>query len=65
MRVPSRIIRAALVRAWWWLRQVSGDAAYENYVRWAGREAASRVQSPEEFYLDTLRRKYARVSRCC
>lgn len=22
---------------WWWFRQVSGDAAYENYLDWAGR----------------------------
>jgi uncharacterized short protein YbdD (DUF466 family) len=65
MRVLSRIVRLALGRAWWWLRQVSGDAAYENYVRRAGRAVASRVLSREEFYLDTLRRKYARVSRCC
>jgi len=59
-----------LGRAWWWLRQVSGDDAYENYLRRAvagkargGKDA--RPMSPEEFYLDALRRRYAGVSRCC
>jgi len=71
---------------WWWLRQVTGDAAYENYLCWAsqrGGTAAVRnpvpgsvvlgdaadtcrgLLSPERFYLDTLGRKYAGVSRCC
>lgn len=64
--------------AWWWLRQVSGDAAYDNYLRGV-RAAASaafspdasrpscreRVLSAEEFYLDSLRRRYSGVSRCC
>jgi putative selenoprotein len=58
-------------RAWLWLRQVSGDAAYENYLRCAGRRtlpaehSAARLLSPVEFYLDALRRRYSSVSRCC
>lgn len=60
-------------RAWSWLRQVSGDAAYENYLRCARRKtlpgAAERsapvLLSPAEFYLDALRRRYSGVSRCC
>jgi Selenoprotein, putative len=66
--------------AWWWLRQVMGDAAYENYLRSAARhrgaqEAAKdcceqtgregRLLTREEFYLDALRRRYSGVSRCC
>jgi uncharacterized short protein YbdD (DUF466 family) len=61
--------------AWSWVRQVSGDAAYENYLRHAihGRQnevlsGASAVATPlsrAEFYLDSLRRRYSTVSRCC
>ena len=61
-----------LFGAWSWLRQVSGDAAYENYLRCARRQTpcgaaagAAPVLSPAEFYLDALRRRYSGVSRCC
>jgi uncharacterized short protein YbdD (DUF466 family) len=61
---------AALARAWWWLRQVSGDAAYENYLRsrrraTPARPHCGRIASREEFYLDSLRRRYSGPSRCC
>ena len=53
----------------WWLRQVSGDAAYENYLRSAPRACGSGhlqpVMTREEFYVDLLRRRYTGVSRCC
>jgi hypothetical protein len=64
-------------RAWSWLRQVSGDAAYENYLLCAQRTcnahkalsvAANGSRPPlsrAEFYLDSLRRRYSTVSRCC
>ncbi len=65
-------------RIWWWLRQVSGDAAYDNYLRHCGSEnlictgaACSGAKtfhtrvSPKQFYLERLERKYARISRCC
>ena len=59
---------------WWWLRQVSGDADYENYVRRDSRnsgaggneDCVSRAAiSAEEFYLENLRRKHSRINRCC
>lgn len=62
---------------WWWVRQVLGDAAYENYLRSQRRRVrsaechhgsgsgAARLLSREEFYLDMLRRRYSGVSRCC
>ncbi len=71
---------AALRKLWWFVRQASGDAAYENYLRSAGGgppgrrtsasgscddRGAAAVQSEEEFYLDALRRRYTGVSRCC
>jgi uncharacterized short protein YbdD (DUF466 family) len=61
-----------LLGAWSWLRQVSGDAAYENYLRCNTSHAdtgASAAPAPllsrGEFYLDSLRRRYSTVSRCC
>ena len=57
---------------WWWLRQVSGDADYENYLHrgsrdsCAGGSGVSRgAVSAEEFYLENLRRKHSRINRCC
>lgn len=55
---------------WWMARQISGDAAYENYVRCARKEgrtesAAGPPMSPESFYVDSLRRRYSQASRCC
>jgi uncharacterized short protein YbdD (DUF466 family) len=60
-----------LGRLWWWLRQFSGDAAYENYLASLARRDESaccgheRAVSREEFYLESLRRRYSGVSRCC
>lgn len=60
---------------WWWWRQVSGDAAYENYIRRAmGGSAehascepchAAKIVSQEQFYLDRLRREHTGINRCC
>jgi uncharacterized short protein YbdD (DUF466 family) len=53
-------------RVWSWLRAVTGDAAYENYVRRAANVPyQEKVLSQHEFYLDTLRRRYNTVNRCC
>jgi hypothetical protein len=81
---PNHIFSIAGVRRllrglWQWLREVSGDAAYETYLRSAaGRgccdtarreeragETPAPLMSREEFYLDSLRRRYSGVSRCC
>ena len=55
--------------AWMRLREASGDAAYESYVRHAARSprraGATPLLSREEFYLDALRRRYSSISRCC
>lgn len=53
----------ALALLWWWLRQVSGDAAYENYLRRASD--TPDVLSAEQFFLGQLKRKYSRANRCC
>ena len=52
----------AVRRLWSWLRQVSGDAAYENYLRHA---AAGATLTRSQFYLDSVRRQYSTPSRCC
>jgi uncharacterized short protein YbdD (DUF466 family) len=55
---------------WWVLRQIFGDAAYENYLRsvqrnWAQDANVSAPLSRDEFYLDSLQRKYSKINRCC
>jgi uncharacterized short protein YbdD (DUF466 family) len=57
-------------QVWWALRQIFGDAAYENYLQSIQRNAvgaasAAAPLSRDEFYLDSLRRKYSKISRCC
>jgi uncharacterized short protein YbdD (DUF466 family) len=62
------LARRALSRLWWYLRQVSGDAAYENYLhsrRGTNRAACAPPASPGEFYLESLARRYTRPNRCC
>ena len=62
---------------WRWLREVSGDDAYERYLTRAvsarvtlsepdGRaEGSASLLSPAEFYRERLERKYSRPCRCC
>ncbi len=47
---------------WGFLREASGDGAYDAYLRRAG--AGPRL-TRQEFYLDGLRRRYGQASRCC
>ena len=69
---------AGLQSLWWWLRQMSGDAAYENYLQCIRRKPpsvprekccddaqAGEILSREAFYKEGLRRRYNSVSRCC
>jgi len=75
----ARILVEGMNNFWTWLRQVSGDAAYDNYLRSQRKRArlpecnhgapqgacAVATLSREKFYLDSLRRRYTGVSRCC
>ena len=62
----SKMGFAAMFRGLWQgLREWSGDAAYETYVRCARKQLTAHVLSREEFYVEQLKRKYSRVSRCC
>jgi uncharacterized short protein YbdD (DUF466 family) len=68
---PRSPITRALEKAWRYLRQVTGDAAYENYVKYcAAKEsnsdpAATAIMTRAEFYRDALKRKYSTINRCC
>jgi uncharacterized short protein YbdD (DUF466 family) len=62
------LARGALGRAWWYLRQVSGDAAYENYLRSRDSQNCDSAAPPptrEEFYLEEITRRNSRPNRCC
>jgi hypothetical protein len=68
-------VRIAAAKLWWAVRQIFGDAAYENYLRNFNLRVESlqggvtggppSPLSPADFYLDSLRRRYSRISRCC
>jgi hypothetical protein len=58
---PSR-----LATLWRGLREWSGDAAYESYLRSKGANSGScRRLTAEEFYVEQLNRKYSRPDHCC
>ena len=71
--MPQKLKQAnrALRKAWQWLREVTGDAAYENYLRHCTANesrtsvSASTRMTRAEFYCDALRRKYSTINRCC
>jgi uncharacterized short protein YbdD (DUF466 family) len=72
MSIVTTLMRAiglARARAWWWLRQVTGDASYENYLRSMRHRGATQGGAAhldeKSFYLDQLRRRYSRLNRCC
>jgi hypothetical protein len=54
-------MRALLRSCWDFVRQVSGDAAYETYLRRAGE----RPLTPGAFWLEGLKRRYDKPERCC
>jgi len=49
---------------WDYLRAVMGDQAYERYLEVSVRKG-SKPLSAEAFYLDSIKRRYSTVSRCC
>ena len=75
--------------AWQALRHITGDAAYDTYVRYCktrhalggandpedrGSSVTNKTSHPtsnikimtrEQFYTDSLRRKYSTINRCC
>jgi uncharacterized short protein YbdD (DUF466 family) len=67
----NRITRVnrVLEKAWRYLREVTGDAAYENYVKYCAAENSNsnppKRMTRSEFYSDALKRKYSTINRCC
>lgn len=59
--MTARLV-AAVRRAWRHVREWSGDAAYETY---RARARETPPLSREEFYLESVERKYRQPSRCC
>jgi uncharacterized short protein YbdD (DUF466 family) len=60
------MIATELKRAWGYLRQVTGDDAYERYV--AHHAQAHADQPPltrEQFFRQRQDEKWSKVSRCC
>jgi uncharacterized short protein YbdD (DUF466 family) len=64
MRGLGSVLRAALSGLWSVARALSGDSAYETYLAHA-RRSGGPILTREEFYLDSVGRRYSRVSRCC
>ncbi|MCB5191107.1 YbdD/YjiX family protein [Methylobacillus arboreus] len=65
-----RFFRPALNRTWRFLRQVSGDDAYERYLRlYAANQKKHRHQAPplsrEAFFKAWQDEKWDGIKRCC
>lgn len=70
MRTILARFRFAVAHLWRGFRQATGDAAYESYLRSKSRTNSSEcaecgLLSRREFYLDSIRRKYSTIDRCC
>lgn len=57
-------IKRPLRCVWSWLRDLSGEAAYDAHLARV-RDGQVPLQTRAEFYLEALNRKYEGVSRCC
>jgi uncharacterized short protein YbdD (DUF466 family) len=62
-------VNRTLQKAWRYLRQVTGDAAYENYMKYCAAKKTNsnppKRMTRSEFYSDALKRKYSTINRCC
>ena len=65
MREGIRRVAGLAAKLWRGLREWSGDAAYETYVKRASRGGQVKRLSAAEFYVEQLNRKYSRPNRCC
>jgi uncharacterized short protein YbdD (DUF466 family) len=61
---PAGAIVTGFRSVWDFVRAVMGDQAYERYLD-SMRRAGTEPLSPKEFYLDSIKRRYSTVSRCC
>lgn len=62
MTMLSHWLRAA----WRYLREVSGDDAYERYLaHHASQHAGETQMTPKEYFAERQRQKWSGVTRCC
>ena len=64
MNRAARMLKLRVLAAWDYLRAVMGDQAYERYLEVTARQGTKPL-SAEDFYLDSVKRRYSTVSRCC
>jgi uncharacterized short protein YbdD (DUF466 family) len=63
---PPGVALGFLGLAWRFLRQVSGDDAYERYLRhMAERHPGETPMSRAEHFRFCQEQKWSRISRCC
>jgi uncharacterized short protein YbdD (DUF466 family) len=61
-------VRGALQRLWAWVREATGDDAYERYLAHWRAHHGDNGATPlgrAAFYRDEQRRKWEGVRRCC
>jgi uncharacterized short protein YbdD (DUF466 family) len=57
---------AGLKRAWSYLREVTGDDAYERYLEHhRGAHPGEAPLSRDRFFRERQDRKWSKISRCC
>lgn len=57
---------ATFRKLWRLLREASGEADYARYcAHLRERHPGQPLPSEKQFYIDRLKRKYSRLSRCC
>ena len=62
----SAVVTGCARRGWAWLRQLSGDDAYERYrAHQLKRHPGCRLMERRAFFEEEQRRKWSGVSRCC
>ena len=64
MKAALRQTARRFLVAWNYVREVMGDRDYERYLE-LSRRRGLRPLSAEEFYVDSIKRRYSTVSRCC
>lgn len=66
MRMVVRTVSRWLRHFWKGLREWSGDAAYDRYLRAQEvKRCEHRRLTRAEFYVEQLDRRYSRPNRCC
>ena len=64
MTAIAQAATKGVLRVWDYVRAVMGDQAYERYLEVTKRTGAKPL-SAQEFYLDSIKRRYSTISRCC